>query len=312
LSALPPEARHFHAGEVIEGTKISHLFHVENGSDAPFAITNVAASCACTHTFLDDQSVPVAPGARRSMHLAFDTQGEHGSQRKTIVVETDSNLAEWKAIEFTVEADVLRPVQSIPDIAQFGSVPRGQAVMRYVTIEANDDAWAGVEPRVVEGRHVRAVAQPGGNARLRKYAFELTPPQTNGPLDDRVTFFYQQGGRELEVVVPVQADVTGLLKVLPRRILVTELDMTLGKRQHLRITAPGGKPFRLVDLELPAGVATVGERPQAAAVEHDLELEIDGAKLPADGRLIGIVTDLPEDARLEVPVVLTEHAAKKT
>jgi hypothetical protein len=117
-----------------------------------------------------------------------------------------------------------------------------------------------------------------------------------------VSFRYLKDGQELEVVVPVQADVTGLLKVLPRRILVTELDMTLGKRQHLRITAPGGQPFRLVDLELPSGVATVGERPLAAAVEHDLELEIDGAKLPAEGRLIGVVTDLAEDARLEIPM----------
>jgi hypothetical protein len=79
----------------------------------------------------------------------------------------------------------------------------------------------------------------------------------------------------------------------------------------LRITAPGGQPFRLVDLELPSGVATVGDRPLAAAVEHDLELEIDGAKLPAEGHRIGVVTDLAEDARLEIPLVLSEHAAKK-
>ncbi|MFO0896052.1 MAG: DUF1573 domain-containing protein [Pirellulales bacterium] len=305
-------AREYRASDVIEGAKITHVFQLENGGEQPFSVTNVSASCTCTHSFLEDIKQPLGPGARRPLRVEFDTRNERGQQTKRVIVETDAKDAAWQRIEFSVTATVLRPVQSIPDVTQFGSVPRGQAVARYVTIEANDDAWAGVEPRVVDGRHVRAVAQPGGNSRLRKYAFELTPPQTNGPLDDRVTFFYKQGDRELEVVVPVQADVTGLLKVLPRRILVTELDMTLGKRQHLRITAPGGQPFRLVDLELPAGVATVGERPQAAAVEHDLELEIDGAKLPADGRLIGVVTDLPEDARLEIPVVLTEHAAKKT
>jgi hypothetical protein len=307
-----PPTRHFDAGRVIEGARIKHVFALENQSDAPFTVARVSASCACAHTFLENATGPLRPGQRRNLEVEFDTRAERGSQRKTFIVETDAPDPEWKRIEFALTAEVFRRVQSIPDIVQFGAVPRGQAARRPVTLEINDEAWVGVEPKVIDGRHVRVVAQPGGTPRLKKFAFELEAPAANGPLVDRVTFFYKQPGRELELVVPVQADVTGLLRAVPRRILITELDMSLGKRQHLRITSPGGRPFRVVELELPAGVEAVGERSQAAAAEHDLELAIDGAKLPEAGGLIGVVTDLEEDSRLEIPLVLSEHAAKKS
>jgi hypothetical protein len=99
-----PSPREYQAGDVIEGKKIAHVFHLENGSDRPFNVTNISASCTCTHSSLDELAGPLAPGARRPLKVEFDTRGERGAQRKTIVVETDSQASEWRAIEFVVEA----------------------------------------------------------------------------------------------------------------------------------------------------------------------------------------------------------------
>jgi hypothetical protein len=70
-----------------------------------------------------------------------------------------------------------------------------------------------------------------------------------------VSFRYLKDGQELEVVVPVQADVTGLLSVAPRRIVLSDLDKRIGKRQRVRLKSTTGAPFRVVDVELPAGVS---------------------------------------------------------
>jgi hypothetical protein len=304
-------SRHYFAGDVVEGAKITHVFQLENGSAGPFLAANVSASCTCTHSFLEDTGTPLRPKARVPLKVEFDTLNERGQQRKSVIVQTDSTDPEWKQIEFAVEAHIVRPVQNIPDVVQFASVPRGKSAVRQVSLEANDTHWQGITPAILPGRYVTVTLQPGATSRMSRYAIELHPPDTNGPLYDSVTFRYASGGQIHDVVVPWQADVTGVLKVLPRQILVTAFDKSLGKRQRLRLLSPEKKSFRVTELKLPPGVTMLGEQPTEAREAHDFVLNIDAKEfVEAEARIV-ILTDLPEDGQLEVPLILTKDAAKK-
>ena len=59
----------------------------------------------------------------------------------------------------------------------------------------------------------------------------------------------------------------------------------------------------------PEGVSVVRQPHEAAAV-HELELTIDGARLPAEGRPIAVLTDMADDGRVEIPVVIGKGAVK--
>jgi hypothetical protein len=299
-------SRNFDAGEVVEGTTIEHVFHVSNDSGQPFQVDKVVTSCTCTHSFLDEDTSPLAAGERRALKVEFNTQGERGKQEKRIFVETDSADPQWKKIDYSVTAMVVREIQQIPDIVHFGTIERGKSVVRTVALEANADRWQEIVPRTIPGAHVRVEPAPHFSETRPVYSLTLEAPQINGPITDRVTFVYEKAGQQLEIVVPVQADVTGRLKALPRRITLTALDRSLGKSQRVRVSSPSGDAFRIVDIQVPAGVQRTGALNDASTTEHELSFSIDGAKLANVDGAIKITTDLAADSRLDIPVVLQQ------
>jgi hypothetical protein len=307
----PLASRRHDAGKVLEGTTIEHVFALENTSSRPFRITKVSTSCQCIRGELAGAE-RLAPGERSALRAEFDTRGQTGLQTKTITVETDSPEAEWKTVDFRLEALVLRRVQSVPENLFFGTIGREQQPKpKYLAIEINDPVWQGVVPKIASaGSQVVVTPHEAPGARLARYEVRLVPSASNGPLAERIVFLLEKEGQRLELTVPVQADVTGLLRVAPRRIVVSQLEMSLGKQQRLRIASSQGRPFSIVDVKLPAGVSLVGS-PNAggAARSHDLEIAIDGPRLPTGGGQIVVQTDV-QDGRIEVPVVVGKDVAK--
>jgi hypothetical protein len=303
-------ARRFLAGDVPAGRKISHTFHLENQSGRPFKITGISSSCTCTHSFVDGQPGELAVGASTPLEAEFDTKGQRGKQRKSIVVATDSPDSQWQRIEFELEADVYQPVQSVPESVYLGTLGRGQTATKQLTLEANDPAWQDLAPEILgAGPRLRVIPLESASPRLKKFALEFDPPQANGPVRSELTFRFQKDGETLDVVVPLMAEVTGPLQATPRRIVLTSVDLSLPRRQRLRIASSGGQAFSVVDLELPEGVS-VANKPTAAAAVHELELTIDGARVPAEGRPIAVLTDLADDSRGEIPLVVGMGAVK--
>jgi len=303
-------ARRYLAGDVPAGRKISHTFHLENQSGRPFKITGISSSCTCTHSFVDGQPGELAAGASTPLKAEFDTKGQRGKQRKSIIVATDSPDSQWQRIEFELVADVFQPVQSVPESVYFGALGRGQRATKHLTLEANDPVWQGLVPEVL-GAGARLQVRPldSPSPRLKKYALEFDPPPANGPVRSELTFRFQKNGETLDVPVTLLAEVSGPLQATPRRIVLTSVDLSLARRQRLRIASSGGQAFSVVGFELPSGVS-VSHQPTAAAAVHNLELTIDGSQLPTETRPIAVLTDMPDDGRVEIPVVIGKGAVK--
>lgn len=76
-------------GKVIEGEIITYSFKFVNNGDADLLITNCKTSCGCTvPEFTKDA---IAPGAKGTIKVKFDSNNRKGFQNKTITVISNTH-----------------------------------------------------------------------------------------------------------------------------------------------------------------------------------------------------------------------------
>lgn len=93
----------FDAGEVKEGTVITHRFYFTNSGIVTLEKNRVQSGCGCT--VAEFSSEKTAPGARDSITVSFDTQGFPGAQERTITLICNTSPKENL---FTIKAMVLK------------------------------------------------------------------------------------------------------------------------------------------------------------------------------------------------------------
>ena len=93
-------------GALTEGDTVEHTFAFTNTGQFPLIINNITASCGCTTPEWPRE--PVAPGAKSSIRVRFNSRGKVGQQNKTITVfaNTDPSMTDlqFKAL-VTPQAD---------------------------------------------------------------------------------------------------------------------------------------------------------------------------------------------------------------
>lgn len=81
-------------GTLTEGDTVEHSFAFTNTGEFPLIINNITASCGCTTPEWPRE--PVAPGAKASIQVRFNSRGKMGQQNKTITVfaNTDPSMTD--------------------------------------------------------------------------------------------------------------------------------------------------------------------------------------------------------------------------
>lgn len=81
-------------GALTEGDTVEHTFAFTNTGQFPLIINNITASCGCTTPEWPRE--PVAPGAKSSIRVRFNSRGKVGQQNKTITVfaNTDPSMTD--------------------------------------------------------------------------------------------------------------------------------------------------------------------------------------------------------------------------
>ncbi|GAB3748348.1 hypothetical protein GCM10028817_06820 [Spirosoma pomorum] len=81
-------------GQMTEGDTVEHSFEFTNTGEFPLIINNITASCGCTTPEWPRE--PVAPGAKSSIRVRFNSRGKQGEQSKTITVfaNTDPSMTD--------------------------------------------------------------------------------------------------------------------------------------------------------------------------------------------------------------------------
>ncbi|QMW03564.1 DUF1573 domain-containing protein [Spirosoma foliorum] len=78
-------------GTLTEGDTVEHTFAFTNTGEFPLIINNITASCGCTTP--DWPHEPVAPGAKSSVRVRFNSRGKSGEQSKTITIFANTEPA---------------------------------------------------------------------------------------------------------------------------------------------------------------------------------------------------------------------------
>ncbi|MGE4618468.1 MAG: DUF1573 domain-containing protein [Planctomycetota bacterium] len=92
LPLLPVPVIHFEKtehdwGKVLQGSRVKHVFTVENRGRAPLKILKVTSTCGCTSTRFDEV---IEPGASGIIELQVDTTDFSGGRpRKNAIVQTN-------------------------------------------------------------------------------------------------------------------------------------------------------------------------------------------------------------------------------
>ncbi len=78
-------------GTLTEGDTVEHVFAFTNTGEFPLIINNITASCGCTTPEWPRE--PVAPGAKSSVRVRFNSRGKNGEQSKTITIFANTEPA---------------------------------------------------------------------------------------------------------------------------------------------------------------------------------------------------------------------------
>ncbi|MFD2570901.1 DUF1573 domain-containing protein [Spirosoma soli] len=78
-------------GTLTEGDTVEHVFEFTNTGQFPLIINNITASCGCTTPEWPRE--PVAPGAKSSVRVRFNSRGKSGEQNKTITIFANTDPA---------------------------------------------------------------------------------------------------------------------------------------------------------------------------------------------------------------------------
>ncbi len=78
----------FDFGDIKPGSKVQHTFNFTNTGKTPLLIADATASCGCTTPNWTKE--PVAPGAKGTLDVQFDSHGKHGLISKQVSVRANT------------------------------------------------------------------------------------------------------------------------------------------------------------------------------------------------------------------------------
>jgi hypothetical protein len=96
------DEKEFNFGDIQPGSVVKHTFNFTNTGKTPLLIENATASCGCTTPNWTKD--PIAPGAKGTIDVQFDSHGKTGLQNKEVAVRanTQPNIT-----PVTIKANVL-------------------------------------------------------------------------------------------------------------------------------------------------------------------------------------------------------------
>lgn len=75
---------YFSFGDIVQGTRVNHVYEFENTGKTPLVIENVLVTCGCTVP--EWPKTPVLPGKSSKIRVFFNSAGKNGIQNKTITI----------------------------------------------------------------------------------------------------------------------------------------------------------------------------------------------------------------------------------
>ena len=206
VPSLRVECEDLRIGNVEQGDRVPVCIVCENTEDGPLDVEVARVSCgACTHARGSKPEARIAPGAKHTFELTFDSSGKIGPFAYYLELKTNDPKRPRVAVRFS--GQVVRNLE-LETYAIHSRVPRGTVYERTIVIRARSKGCRVVSAEVDTGG-LRAALPPHGSGGVAE-EWELRLRGTegfHGELHAVCTIRYETGEGETGVLhIPVDLE----------------------------------------------------------------------------------------------------------
>lgn len=283
---------------VSEGTAIEHDYLIRNIGDSVLEVQKIVPACGCTAAVV--KSKKVKPGEETALKVRFDTNGFRGYKIKTVRVYT--NDPKNSSIVLTLKGTVNPPIVVTPPQVNFGTIRKGTAQTKEVTVESSKSGVSiiAIRPRSEFIKVEKVELQ--GKTRLRVSLDESTPV---GIFRSRVALRTNSKYAPL-INLPVFAKIRGDLILSSAAVSfgLIEGPITEKVSQSVELVNQSEKPVLLLSATSDHPNVSVEVSPIEQGKKYKLNVSLSGSIVGALRAKIKIVTDHedPQQKELILPV----------
>jgi len=282
-------------GTVARGPTLQHSFRLTNTTAGPIHFHSVRVSCSCVSASIAPRDL--AAGEAATLSVQLDTSRVSGFTQKAIYVQLDQ--PQWEEAAFRVHVNVREDVTLTPGSLAFGRVKRGSSSEASVTVQMMgttdfktltakcDSPYIEVNARQVQGEV--------GQATYRVTA-RLLPDLPVGNWYSTVWLATDNSALP-RLQIPLTVQIGSALSVSPTVAALGPVKRGIEAKYTIVVRAD--QPFRILEVKGADAQVVVEERVQASKAVHVLTIKLQGSSPGVVLRALQIITDLPEDNRID-------------
>jgi hypothetical protein len=288
-------------GPVPRGGKFHHEFLLVNRLAEPVTILNIHASCGCTTGRAAVSQV--AAGQSAVIEAEMDTRNFVGAKSTVLYVTLVTAAGKESEARLAISANILSDVVLNPGSVDFGSVVRGQAPSRVLTIDrVGQSSWK-IERMISASRVLTGqLVETARNDSTVQYTLTLAlkPDTPAGIVRDEIRLLTNDP-ETASIPIPVTASIRGDLVATPSVLALGRVTSAGGAQGRFLVRA--SRPFVIVSVDGGGDGFSVAPVDASKSTSHILTV----LYRPEEGRTRGdlkrtfrVVTDLPGEPSLEL------------
>lgn len=242
--------RLYDIGKIVEGTKKTLTWRLENHGDADLVIDRTKASCGCTIVKLSEDQKVIPPGGSLDLEAEFDSTKRRGTQYKKIFVYTNDPAESQLKLEFQAEVEYVFDFK--PAMLNLQGVQRGELARRTLDVTIN---------KSVNGVEIIGVEVPAGvplevsrDLKVKdvtRFRFTVGNKASLGSLSTFVTLKVRVNGKEQERKIQVSGEVVGDITWIPKIVDMTRQPSYRGRKLRLvTVRSVDKQPIEILDVSV--------------------------------------------------------------
>jgi len=287
-------------GTVARGPILTHYYRLTNNTKTPLHIAGVRVSCGCTSASALQNDL--APGQSTAILAQMDSRRFTGQKQVTIFVTFDQ--PQWEEARLSIAAFGRDDLTLDSDGLTFGTVNRGTGGTAKTTVTLKQQYWA-VQKATSDSTYVvpqlKEVRRAPGEITYEIDA-NLQPGLPVGRWTTEVVLTTNSPVAPL-IRVPAVVDIVPSLTASPEEVKLGAV--AIGKATESKLTVRGMQPFRIKEIQGPEGILTSSPTGSESRAFHVVTVKVSPKQAGEMANKIKIITDLPNDNTVEVPVRAT-------
>lgn len=241
-------------GKIFDDARQKTEFPFVNNGPDPLIIGEVRSTCGCTVPDLEKKVYQ--PGETGVIRVEFDPRGKHGSDSRTITVQSNDALTPTTRI--TIRSYVRKLIVIEPAMLQFGQHDKGKGDEREIIVAGRTPDFEATlattnfpdifDVKVLDTK-VRTIGTDKEELRATRFLVSLRPDAPVGNHRAELTIRTNDERRPIEHT-QVLASVLGDLAVVPPRLSLGRIEAGASFSREFRVQSRSGEPFKITAVEI--------------------------------------------------------------